>query len=42
MSIEITQEMLEAARLKRAQDMMLAESVDNEDPGAMGICIGCE
>ncbi len=42
MSIQITQEMLEAARLKQQQDRMLAESIDNEDPGAVGICIGCE
>lgn len=41
MSIEITPEMLEAARAKRAQDAQL-ENIDVQDPGTANICIGCE
>lgn len=40
MKIEITPEMLEAARARRAeQERMQAEI---EDPGAQNICIACE
>ena len=38
MKIEITPEMLEAARKKREQEVL----VDIEDPGTANICIGCE
>lgn len=39
MNIEITQEMLEAARRKRESESQI---YDIEDPGEQNICIGCE
>jgi hypothetical protein len=41
-TVEITPEMLEAARRKKMEDERLAATMGNEDPGAQNICIGCE
>lgn len=42
MEINITPEMIEAARQKKLNDERMVRNNDVQDPGAEGICIGCE